>query len=183
MRGMERRTWLKWAAAAPVYAVMATRGMTDAVASILERPAGLDDEKGTVATGGTLFGNPLSMAAARATMAEVLTDDAYEWTNKLGTRLADGLEAVVRAAGLPWSIHRFWPRSGMWFAPAAPRDAREARASLDVPLRRAMRVYLANRGVWDAIVGAGPTCSVPATAEDVDRYLGALGELVSELTA
>jgi hypothetical protein len=46
-----------------------------------------------------------------------------------------------------------------------------------------MRVYLANRGVWDAIVGAGPTCSVPATEDDVDRYLGAFGELVSELTA
>jgi glutamate-1-semialdehyde 2,1-aminomutase len=158
-------------------------GMTEAVASILGRPAGPDDEKGTVATGGTLFGNPLSMAAARATMAEVLTDDAYEWTNKLGTRLADGLEAVVRANGFPWSIHRFWPRSGMWFAPAAPRDAREARASLDVPLRRAMRVYLANRGVWDAIVGAGPTCSVPSTEEDVDRYVDVVAELVAELTA
>jgi hypothetical protein len=44
-----------------------------------------------------------------------------------------------------------------------------------------MRVHLANRGVWDAIVGAGPTCSVAATDEDVDRYLAALGELVEEL--
>jgi hypothetical protein len=46
-----------------------------------------------------------------------------------------------------------------------------------------MRVYLANRGVWDAIVGAGPTCSVPATPDDVDAYVGAFGELVGELTA
>lgn len=30
---MQRRTWLKWAAAAPVYAVMAARGMTSAVAA------------------------------------------------------------------------------------------------------------------------------------------------------
>jgi glutamate-1-semialdehyde 2,1-aminomutase len=158
-------------------------GMTEHVADVLERPAGRDDEKGTVATGGTLFGNPLSMAAARATMADVLTDDAYGRTNRLGIRLADGLDATVRGAGFPWSVHRFWPRSGLLFAPAPPRDAREARSSFDVPLRRAMRVYLANRGVWDAIVGAGPTCSVPATEDDVDRYLGAFGELVSELTA
>ena len=158
-------------------------GMTEQVADVLERPAGRDDEKGTVATGGTLFGNPLSMAAARATMADVLTDDAYGRTNKLGIRLADGLDAIVRGAGFPWSVHRFWPRSGLSFAPALPRDAREARSSFDVPLRRAMRVYLANRGVWDAIVGAGPTCSVPATEDDVDRYLGAFRELVSELTA
>ena len=34
-----------------------------------------------------------------------------------------------------------------------------------------MRVYLANRGVWEAIVGAGPTCSVAATDDDVDAYL------------
>jgi hypothetical protein len=43
-------------------------------------------------------------------------------------------------------------------------------------------VYLANRGVWDAIVGAGPTCSVPATENDVDAYIAAYRELVFELT-
>jgi glutamate-1-semialdehyde 2,1-aminomutase len=148
----------------------------------VERPEGRDDEHGVVATGGTLFGNPLSMAAARATMAEVLTDDAYERTRQMGARLADGLEAAVRDAGIPWTIHRFWPRSGTTFAPTMPRDANESRATFDVPLRRTMRVYLANRGVWDAIVGAGPTCSVPATENDVDAYIAAYRELVFELT-
>ena len=52
-----------------------------------------------------------------------------------------------------------------------------------MPLRRLMRVYLANRGIWDAIVGAGPTCGVPATAEDVDGYLSAFSDLIGELTA
>ena len=65
-----------------------------------------------------------------------------------------------------------------------PRTTRSRRAStFDVPLRRLMRVYLANRGVWDAIVGAGPTCSVPATDDDVDAYLAAFADLVAELTA
>ena len=64
-----------------------------------------------------------------------------------------------------------------------PRNALEAREHFDVPLRRLMRVYLANRGVWDAIVGAGPTCSVAATDEDVDAYLAAFADLVAELTA
>ncbi len=158
-------------------------GMTEAVAEILERPAGRDDEKGPVATGGTLFGNPLSMAAARATMSQVLTDDAYEHTHKLGSLLADGLEAAVRSAGLAWTVHRFWPRSGTTFASSMPRDAREALASLDVPLRRTMRVYFANRGVWDAIIGAGPTCPIPAVQDDVDRYVTAYSELLSELLA
>jgi glutamate-1-semialdehyde 2,1-aminomutase len=157
-------------------------GMTEDVANVLERPGGRDDEKGTVATGGTLFGNPLSMASARATMGEVLTPAAYAHTQVLGARLADGIEHVVEEAGLPWTTHRFWPRSGVTFAPQMPRNATEAAAHFDVPLRRLMRVYFANRGVWDAIVGAGPTCSVPATQEDVDAYVGVFAALVAELT-
>ena len=156
-------------------------GMTDAVAEVLERPAGRDDSKPLVAVGGTLFGNPVSMAAARATMAEVLTDDAYAHTQRLGSRLADGLAELVTTAGLPWTVHRFWPRSGLTFAPTMPRNAEESAASFDVPLRRLMRVYLANRGVWEAIVGAGPTCSIPASTDDVDRYLAAFAALLEDL--
>ena len=157
-------------------------GMTEEVAAVLDRPGGRDDEKPTVATGGTLFGNPLSMAAARATLSEVLTPDAYAHTQRLGARLADGIEKTIAEAGLPWTTHRFWPRSGFTFAAAMPRDAREAQATFDVPLRRLVRVYMANRGIWDAIVGAGPTCSVPASDEDVDAYVAAFAGVVAELT-
>lgn len=156
-------------------------GMTQGIAEVLQRDGGRDDAKPQVAVGGTLFGNPVSMAAARATMGEVLTDEAYERSRRCGARLADGLEALVADKGLPWTVHRFWPRSGLTFAPALPRNAAEATQTLDVPLRRLMRVYLANRGVWEAIVGAGPTCSVAATDADVDLYLDAMGALLDEL--
>jgi glutamate-1-semialdehyde 2,1-aminomutase len=156
-------------------------GMTDEVAAVLQRPAGRDEDKPQVAVGGTLFGNPVSMAAARATMGEVLTDEAYAHSQRLGTRLADGLSQAVAASGLAWTTHRFWPRSGLSFSPAMPRTAAEAVQDLDVPLRRLLRVYLANRGVWDAIVGAGPTCSVAATDEDVDAYVAAFAALLGEL--
>ena len=122
------------------------------------------------------------MAAARATMGEVLTPDVYPHTQALGAALADGIEAIVQCAGLPWTTHRFWPRSGVTFAPRMPRNALEAAAHFDVPLRRLFRVYLANRGVWDAIVGAGPTCSVAASADDVNAYLAAFGAAIGELT-
>jgi glutamate-1-semialdehyde aminotransferase len=158
-------------------------GMTEEVAAVLERPSGREDEAGLVATGGTLFGNPLSMAAARAAMGEVLTDEAYAHTHVLGARLADGLEKAIAEVGLPWTTHRFWPRSGVTFAPAMPRNFVEASATKDVELLVTARVYLANRGVWEAIVGAGPTCSVPATEEDVDRYVDAYASLLRELTA
>jgi glutamate-1-semialdehyde 2,1-aminomutase len=114
-------------------------------------------------------------------MSEVLTDDAYAHSERLGTRLADGLSEVVAASGMEWTTHRFWPRSGLSFSPTMPRTATEALEGFDVPLRRLMRVYLANRGVWDAIVGAGPTCSVAATDADVDAYLAAFADLMGEL--
>lgn len=158
-------------------------GMRDEVAGVLDRPAGRSDEADLVATGGTLFGNALSMAAARATMGEVLTEDAYTHTRALGARLADGLERAIASVGLPWTTHRFWPRSGVTFAPQMPRDAREASATNDVELIVTTRVYLANRGIWDAIVGAGPTCPVPAASEDVDMYVDAYGSLLRELTS
>jgi glutamate-1-semialdehyde 2,1-aminomutase len=65
-----------------------------------------------VATGGTLFGNQLSAAAAKAALTEVLVADAYEHTSRLGATLADGIEAAIAASGLPWTAIRFGPRSG-----------------------------------------------------------------------
>jgi glutamate-1-semialdehyde 2,1-aminomutase len=56
-----------------------------------------------VATGGTLFGNPLSAAAAGAALTEVLVPAAYQHTSALGGELADGIEAAIRSAGLPWT--------------------------------------------------------------------------------
>ena len=80
---------------------MGAYGMTPEVAEVLDRPAGRDDEKPLVATGGTLFGNPLQMASARATMEEVLTPEAYAHTQVLGGRLADGIEAVIAVGRTP----------------------------------------------------------------------------------
>jgi len=157
-------------------------GMREDVAEVLIRPLGADDPRPPVATGGTLFGNPLSMAAARATMSAVLTPQAYAHSQACGARLADGLAAAVARVGLAWSVPRFWPRSGLCFTAAPPRDAAAALRHLDVDLRRLMRVYLANRGVWDALVGAGPTCSVAATFDDVDLYVSVVAAFLDELT-
>ena len=134
-----------------------------------------------VATGGTLFGNALSMAAARATMLEVLTDEAYASTARLGAKLANGMAATVRTAGLPWHIHHLGPRAGYTFRPEPVTNADEARTCADDLLARLIRVWLANRGVWEAIVGAGPVVPVPATDDDVDAYLQAWNELLQRL--
>ena len=77
---------------------------------------------------------------------------------------------------------RFGPRSGQWYG-AQPRTGAEAHALTDEGLTRLLRVWMANRGVWDALPGAGPTCPIPTADADVDRYVDAYGDLLSALTA
>lgn len=162
---------------------MGTYGMTEEVASVMEQEKDREGERhGVVATGGTLFGNPLQMAAARASLIEVLTDEAYESTATLGAKLANGLRDLVAQADLPWYIHHLYPRSGYTFAPEPARNAAEAYAVDDHLLRRVIRIWMANRGVWEAIVGAGPVVPVPGTAQDVDLYLESFSDLLERLS-
>jgi glutamate-1-semialdehyde aminotransferase len=161
-------------------------GATEEIASRLRavdeyRGPGVGEDE--VATGGTLFGNPLQLAAARAALTEVLTDDAYERTARLGARLSDGIETVARSAGLPWIAHRLFPRAGYAFDGVLSRTGAAARAAHESELWRVLRLWMANRGVWEAMEWAGPAVSVAATDADVDRYLDVLEGLVGELTA
>ena len=159
-------------------------GMTEEIAAHLEQAKGPDGERhDLVATGGTIFGNALALAAARAVMTEILTPEAYAHTQRLGARLAGGMRASVDAHGLPWHIHHLGPRSGYTFQPTPIRNGAEGRAAADELLTRLIRVWLANRGVWEAIVGAGPVCPVPATDADVDLYLAGWDSLLDALVA
>ena len=138
------------------------------------------DAARNVATGGTLFGNPLSAAAAKAALTEVLVPDAYAHTSALGSQLADGIEQAIGSAGLPWTVIRLGPRTGQWYGPM-PRTGAQAHALTDNELTRLIRAWLANRGIWEALPGAGPTISVPATSADVARYINAYGDLLAQL--
>ena len=62
-----------------------------------------------------------------------------------------------------------------------PRTGAEAHALADDQLTRLIRIWLANRSVWEALPGAGPTVPVPATPADVTRYLEAYSELLARL--
>jgi glutamate-1-semialdehyde 2,1-aminomutase len=158
--------------------------MTEPIADALEQEKGPDGERSDlVAIGGTIFGNALSMAAARAVLTEILTPEAYAHTQRLGARLAAGMRASVERHGLPWHIPHLGPRAGYTFQPTPINNGAEGRAAADELLTRLIRVWLANRGVWEAIVGAGPVCSVPCADEDVDAYLAAWDSLLEELAA
>ena len=81
------------------------------------------DAARNVATGGTLFGNPLSAAAAQAALTEVLVPSAYQHTAALGAELADGIGRAISEAGLPWTVIRFGPLRAVVRAGAAHRGA------------------------------------------------------------
>ncbi len=154
--------------------------MTQAVAAVLShRPDATFGEE--VATGGTLFANDLSMAAARATLHGVLTNEAYEHAAALGRRLADGIEQTAAAHDLAWRAHRLFNRSGYTHAPALPTNAIEARSTFDVELYNLQRLYMANRGVWEAIYSAGPACGIQTSAADVDHYLDVLDAFLQDV--
>jgi glutamate-1-semialdehyde 2,1-aminomutase len=148
----------------------------------LAREIDVKRQGGGAATGGTLFGNPLSMAAARAALTRVLTPEAYERTASLGAALADGIGAAIRERGLPWTAQHFGPRSGHWYGPE-PKTGREALALRDPLLTSTQRIWMANRGVWEALPGAGPTVAVPARRADVDLYLDAYASFLRAVAA
>jgi glutamate-1-semialdehyde 2,1-aminomutase len=135
-----------------------------------------------IATGGTLFGNALSTTAARVTLERLLTEDAYEHTAQLGTRLVGALRERLERVGVPWSVQQLMARCCLHLAAEPPADAIAARAMDRKLVRQWQRLYFANRGVWEAIVGAGPTVAVPAMDADVDAYVEAFEGWLEQVT-
>jgi glutamate-1-semialdehyde 2,1-aminomutase len=162
-------------------------GMIDDIAAFIATP----DEHwlvggvqvAEVALGGTLFANALSMAAGRAALFEMLTEEAFERTGSLGADLADGIEEALSDFGLPWSVSRLGAHAYYTFAPRPSRNAIEYRAADHPRLRALMRVWMANRGVWESGWWLGPTVSVAHTPDDVSRYLDVFRGFLAAVTS
>jgi glutamate-1-semialdehyde 2,1-aminomutase len=158
-------------------------GMSEAVASVYARHIDLDPGPRGIATGGTTYASALAVAVARAALEQVLTEDAYARVCTLGTRLADGLEAEFARRTLSWRAFRCGPRAGFCLAANLPVNGAEADRSLDYEFIEARRVYMANRGIWDAVASAGPQASFAHSRADIDRYLAAAGRFLDAVVA
>jgi glutamate-1-semialdehyde 2,1-aminomutase len=64
---------------------------------------------------GTFNGNPLTMAAARATLQEVLTPEAYQHLDRLRERQVAGCEAVLRDFALPGYVQAYGAKGAVIF--------------------------------------------------------------------
>src|SRR5256885_14991466 len=88
--------------------------------------AAVDDPGGI---GGTLAGNVLSMAAARATLEQVLTEEAYARMIPLAVRFAAGVDKVIGDLRLPWHIVRPGARAEYGFSAVPHRNWGESAAA------------------------------------------------------
>jgi glutamate-1-semialdehyde 2,1-aminomutase len=133
--------------------------------------------------GGTLAGNALSLAAARATLEHVLTDEAYAHMAAMCERYVAGVREVFARHGAPWSIVGLGARAEFHFTPQPPRSGADAHAAIDPLLDDVIHAALLNRGVmltpFHNMALMGPT----TTAQDVYSVLAALDAVAGEIFA
>ncbi|HEX3823459.1 MAG TPA: transaminase [Mycobacteriales bacterium] len=159
---------------------IAAYGMSDDVAaSIVAQTFWHEADVGGV--GGTLAGNALSLAAARATLGEVLTEEAFERMESLAIGLCDGIESVIADCGAPWHVTRLGCRAEYLFSPEPPRNGAEAAAAGDEDLDALLHLAMLNRGVLLTPFHNMTLMSPATTADQVDTHTAAFAAIVAEL--
>ncbi|MFE1751521.1 transaminase [Streptomyces anandii] len=131
--------------------------------------------------GGTLAGNALSVAATRATLEHVLTDDAFARMAKLCERFEAGVRAGIEAHGLPWSVARLGARTEYRFTDPAPRTGTESAAAADAELEDFLHLYLANRGILLTPFHNMALMCPDTTEADVDSHTELFAAALTEL--
>ncbi|HEY3885465.1 MAG TPA: glutamate-1-semialdehyde 2,1-aminomutase [Vicinamibacterales bacterium] len=101
---------------------------------------------GPVYQAGTLSGNPLAMTAGIWSLSE-LSPTLYRRLASLGARLADGLAAAARAAGVPMQVNAFGSIMTPFFTDAPVRDHESAAKANADQYARFFKGMLA-RGVY-----------------------------------
>jgi glutamate-1-semialdehyde 2,1-aminomutase len=158
----------------------AAYGFSEEVAERVE--AAIPDAQSDVGgVGGTLAANVLSLAAMRATLGEVLTDEAFARMVELGERFEAGVQSVIDAHGLPWHVTRIGARVEYLFRPERPVTGSDAAAGGDPLLDRLAHLWALNRGILlTPFHNMALMC--PATSEaDVDLHTQVFGGLAQAL--
>jgi glutamate-1-semialdehyde 2,1-aminomutase len=140
-------------------------------------------EDGTVYQVGTYNGNPLGMAAARASLEQVLTPAAYERLDQLNERIVSGCQAVVERYRLPGYAVGLGAKGCVTFSPVEVVDYETFKANQDAELTELAWLYNMNRGIFMTPGREEEwTLSVTHTDEAIDAYVAVFDELASELT-
>ena len=141
-------------------------------------------EDGTVYQVGTYNGNPLSMAAARASLERVLTPDAYRHLDALNERIVAGCAAVIERHRLPGYAVGVGSKGCVTFSPTPIVDYETFKANQDVPVTELAWLWNMNRGIFMTPGREEEwTLSVTHTDEAIDDYVQAFDAMAAALTA
>ncbi|MBZ5720597.1 MAG: aspartate aminotransferase family protein [Acidobacteriia bacterium] len=158
----------------------AAYGFTEQVAKCISDQHNLEDCD-TGGIGGTLAGNALSLAAMRATLAKVLTKEAFDQMIPMAERWTAGVEKAIADFSVPWHVTRLGCRAEYLFSPNRPKNGTEAHDAMDFELERFMHLYAMNRGILLTPFHNMALMSPATSKEDVDHHSRVFREAVKEL--
>jgi glutamate-1-semialdehyde 2,1-aminomutase len=127
---------------------------------------------GTYEQVGTFNGNPLTMAAARVALTEVLTSEAYEHLGRLRKQITDGAGAIIERYELSAYVLGFGAKGWITFSPTRIRNYRDF-LEIDERFSHAHWLYQHNGGVFLPPWGKAEQwmLSVQHTDQDAARFL------------
>jgi glutamate-1-semialdehyde 2,1-aminomutase len=151
-------------------------GMTDELAALI------DD--GRVKQQGTFNGNPLTMAAAQATLLDVLTADAYRGLHAANEKLMAGCERIIAEYALPAHTVGMGSKGCVTFASEPVREYRDYLTKIHHDLSDLAWLYHMNHGIF-MTPGRDEewTLSVAHTDAHLARYLEAFEAFARDVTA
>lgn len=133
-----------------------------------------------VAHFGTYNGNPVSLAAARAALLEVLTPETYQRMEDLQKRLCAGYDEAIRASGLKARTLRVGTVGAVLLTDAPVRNLRDW-MKISESLLWNYYVGLHNQGIL--VIQEQWIVSAQHTRQDIDRHVEAFGRLAPFLAA
>src|SRR5713101_7467949 len=130
---------------------------------------------------GTFNGNPLTMAASKVTLFEILDASAYAHFDALAETLQGGLDQVIVEHELPFHVITLAARGGITYRAQRVRNYRDY-LEIDKSFAYLSWLYQCNRGVLMA-PGAEEnwTISVQHSADDVERYVDNFAEMAKDI--
>jgi glutamate-1-semialdehyde 2,1-aminomutase len=131
--------------------------------------------------GGTLAGNALSTAAMRATLGEVLTEDAFAHMTELATAFTAGVQRTLDELDVPWTVSRLGARAEYRFTRPAPRSGEESAAAADEVLDAYLHLAMCNRGILMTPFHNMALMCPQTSREDVERHTQVFREVVGAL--
>jgi glutamate-1-semialdehyde 2,1-aminomutase len=141
-------------------------------------------ENGDVYQVGTYNGNPLSMAAARASLLDVLTPESYEHLDALNDRILAGCQKVIDDYRLLGYAVGVGAKGCVTFAPTKIVDYETYKEHQDGELADLAWLYNMNRGVFMTPGREEEwTLSVVHSFEECDAFVAAFEEMAADLTA